>query len=279
MVSRGFYMAARFTEDTMLDMGSLNPHGRFVHLYLNGTYWGQYHVRERLVDAFLADVLGGDTEDYLNVRGNDNGPAGFIPGTPDPLHRASWDFVLAHRHSYSALKERVDLSHFIDFMLMWNYGNAEQEFRAAGPIEPGTGFKFWLGDADGYLRTSALTADHTGDGGPAGLFGALTAERHPDFMMLLADRIYRHCFHDGALTPGRNRARLDERMNEIADSLVAECARWGYRTPPPRRLFAPSSSPVARQTCLTACANAGGTPRSIRLSSVSTGVPYPTASN
>jgi hypothetical protein len=231
MVSRGFYLGARFSEDTMLDMGSLNPHGRFVHLYLNGVYWGQYHLRERLVDAFLADYLGGQTADYVNIRGNDNSSAGFIPGTPDPPHRAPWDFVLAHRRSYTALQDRIDLQHLIDFMLMWNYGNAEQEFRAAGPIDPGSGFKFWLGDGDGYLRTSALTLNRTGDGGPAGIFGALTAERHPDFMMLLADRIYRHFFHEGALTPARNEARLNERMDEIADSLVAECARWGYRTP------------------------------------------------
>lgn len=231
MESRGFYMAARFTEDTMLDMGSLNPHGRFVHLYLNGVYWGQYHLRERLVDAFLADYLGGQTADYVNVRGNDNSAAGFVPGMPDPPHRAPWDFVLANRRSYEALKHRVDLEHFIDWMLMWNYGNAEQEFRAAGSIDPGVGFKFWLGDADGYLRTSALTLNQTGDPGPGGIWGGLTGERHPDFLMLLADRIYRHFFNDGALTPARNTARLNERMAEIADSLVAECARWGYRTP------------------------------------------------
>jgi hypothetical protein len=231
MISRGFYMAARFTEDTLLDMGSLNPHGRFVHLFLNGQYWGQYHLRERLTDAFLADYLGGDSSDYVNVRGNDNVPTGFVLGTPEPPHRAPWDFVLANRGSYAALKDRVDLPHLIDFMLMWFYGDAEQEFRAAGSIEPGVGFQFWLGDADGFLRTSALNANKTGDPGPGGLFGALASQRHPDFLMLLADRIYRHFFHNGALTPARNDARLQARMDEIADSLVAECARWGYRTP------------------------------------------------
>ena len=36
MVDRGFYMSGRFVEDSMMDMGDLNPHGRFVHVYLNG---------------------------------------------------------------------------------------------------------------------------------------------------------------------------------------------------------------------------------------------------
>lgn len=231
MIDRGFYMAGRFTEDTMLDMGSLNPHGRFVNVYLNGKYWGQYHARERLTDSFLADYLGGEREDYANVRGNDNVGDSFIPGTPDPRNRAPWENLRANRSSYVASKPYLDVPHLIDFMLMWFYGDCETEYRSAGPIAPGSGFKFWIGDADGFLRTSALTSDRTSNPGPGGLFGALISEKHPDFMTLLADRIQRHFFLDGALTPARNLARLDERMLEITNSLVAECARWGVRTP------------------------------------------------
>ena len=121
--------------------------------------------------------------------------------------------------------------HLIDFMLLWNYGNCESEYRCCGPILPGTGFKFWIADADGFLRTSALGLNRTSRTGPGGLFGGLVAENHPDFKALLADRIYRHFFNQGALTPAANDARLAARMQEIHDSLLAECARWGYRTP------------------------------------------------
>ena len=41
MSRRGGYMASRFVDDTMLEMGQIAPHGRFVHVYLNGQYWGQ----------------------------------------------------------------------------------------------------------------------------------------------------------------------------------------------------------------------------------------------
>lgn len=231
MNQRGFYMANRFIEDTMLEMGSLNPHGRFVHVYINGTYWGQYNAHERLDDDFLAGYLGGSDDDYLIVRGNDNVGSGFVNGTPDPENRDSWETVRANRNSYLAVKDRLDVSHLIDFMLVWFYGNSESEFRAAGPVDPGTGFKFWLADGDGFLRTSALTLDTTTNTGPGGLFGALVTEGHPDFKILLADRIHRHFFNNGALTPSRNLARLNARMSEIQDSLIAECARWGYRTP------------------------------------------------
>jgi hypothetical protein len=104
MNERGFYMAGRFVEDTMLDMGSLNPHGRFVHLYLNGVYWGQYDCRELLEEHFLADYLGGASEDYVAVRGNDNVTDDFVLGTPDPPHLQPWEYARSVRNSYLAVK-------------------------------------------------------------------------------------------------------------------------------------------------------------------------------
>jgi hypothetical protein len=231
MVDRGFYMAARFVEDSMLDMGSLNPHGRFVHLYLNGVYWGQYDAREMLSDDFLADYLGGEQEDYVNVRGNDNVGSSFILGTPEPPNIFPWERVISLSNSYKSVRPFLDVSHLIDFMLLWIYGDCESEFRSAGPLHAGSGFKFWLADADGFLRTSANNVNKSSDIGPAGLFGSLIAEGNSDFKMLLADRIYRHYFNDGALTPSKNDARLAARLQEVSDSIITECARWGYRTP------------------------------------------------
>lgn len=228
MNSRGFYMSARFSEDTMLEMGSLNPHGRYVHLYFNGEYWGQYHARERLTDAFLADYLGGQSEDYVNIRGNDNAGSSFVPGTPDPTNREPWEFVLANKGSYERIKDWIDIPQFIDFMLMWNSGNAETEYRAAGPVVPGSGFKFWLGDADGHIRSAS---DRTGNSGPADLLGALRQEAHPEFMSLFADRAHQQLFDNGALTPERSIERLRRRLDEVENSILVESARWGYRSP------------------------------------------------
>ena len=104
MVERGFYMAGRFVEDSMLDMGSLNPHGRFVHVYLNGVYWGQYDCRELLVEHFLADYLGGAAEDYVVVRGNDNVGDDFVLGAPEPPNIQPWEQSLSLRNSYSAVR-------------------------------------------------------------------------------------------------------------------------------------------------------------------------------
>ncbi|MCE2825602.1 MAG: lamin tail domain-containing protein [Verrucomicrobium sp.] len=231
MSERGFYMAGRFVEDSMLDMGSLNPHGRFVHVYVNGAYWGQYDCRELLSERFLAVYLGGSRDDYGAVMGNDNVTDDFVIGAPEPPNLDPWERARGDRNSYERVRARLDVAHLIDFMLLWTYGDCESEFRSCGPLEPGSGFKFWIADADGFLRTSALTLNRTDREGPGGFFGALVREGHPDFRTLLADRIHRHFFNDGALTPGALDRRLDLRMREIADSLVAESARWNQRTP------------------------------------------------
>ena len=231
MAERGFYMANRFVNDSMLDMGGLNPHGRYVHVYLNGVYWGQYDVREPMVDHFMADYLGGTAEDYSVVRGNDNVGDDFSLGAPEPPVIAPWERVVSFRSSYSSVKPYLDVSHLIDFMLLWNYGDCESEYRSCGPVNAGSGFKFWLADADGFLRTSALGLNRTVRNGPGNLFSGLVGENNSDFKTLMADRIYRHFFNHGALTPAALDARLAARMQEVNDSLLAECARWNYRTP------------------------------------------------
>ena len=202
-----------------------------MHVYINGVYWGQYDCRELLVEPFMADYLGGAAEDYVVVRGNDNVSDDFVLGAPEPPNLQLWEYTRTLRNSYQGVRGSLDVPHLIDFMLLWNYGNCESEYRCCGPIAPGTGFKFWIADADGFLRTSALGLNRTVRDGPGGLFGGLVAESHPDFKTLLADRVYRHFFNQGALTPAANDARLAARMREIRDSLLAECARWGYRTP------------------------------------------------
>jgi hypothetical protein len=59
----------------------------------------------------------------------------------------------------------------------------------------------------------------------------LFAEGHSDYRTLLADRIYAALFNDGALTPARNAARLNERCDQIQRAFLAEAARWNYLSP------------------------------------------------
>ena len=48
-----------------------------------------------------------------------------------------------------------------------------------------------------------------------------------EFRVLVADRISKHLFHDGVLTPKRLTKMFDKRIAEIEPALFAEAARWG----------------------------------------------------
>ena len=60
----GSYVRNRWTNDRQLEMGQPAPRGRFVQLYLNGVYWGQYQLMERPNAAFMAGNFGGSKSDY-----------------------------------------------------------------------------------------------------------------------------------------------------------------------------------------------------------------------
>ena len=246
MVARGFYLSNRFTDDTMLDMGNVNPHGRFMHLYLNGRYWGVYHVRERWSADTLKEYLGGPKESYEAINGNWN-----VGGWADSVAPAydgdgsAWARIkslglTSSPNNYNNLVPYLDVPHYLDYMIMWMFGNAEDEYRCVGPADVGSGFKWFLNDADGFLRstgnrtgfasnTPGVFGRSAGDG-PGSLFSLLFKAGHPDFRTLLADRIHRHYFNDGAMTPAKTIPRLEARCAEMDLPFRAEAVRWNYRT-------------------------------------------------
>ncbi|MCH1509920.1 MAG: CotH kinase family protein [Akkermansiaceae bacterium] len=67
--SRGNYTRARYFSDRQIEMGHLSMRGRFVHVYLNGVYNGQYHLMERPNADFMATHQGGEEADYDIMKG------------------------------------------------------------------------------------------------------------------------------------------------------------------------------------------------------------------
>ena len=51
------YIVDEFMRRTQLALGQPSAHGTFVHLYLNGLYWGLYNLTERPDSSFAATYL------------------------------------------------------------------------------------------------------------------------------------------------------------------------------------------------------------------------------
>ena len=236
MRRRGAYLSNRFADDTLLEMGHIAPHGRFMHVYFNGHYWGQFHLRERWNDDMFASYFGGKEEDYDAINGNNTGSE-FLPGDSFDGTDDYWDEALALSKGdtpFQAVQNHIDLKSLFSFQLTWLSGQCESEFQSAGSRLRGIPFKFYFKDADGYLRPANHSLNNRG---PGNMMEAFREEDSPEFRLLLADTIHKHYFNGGAFTPERNIARLQARVDETQKSLVAEAARWNgvntsdYSTP------------------------------------------------
>ncbi|MDA0814044.1 MAG: CotH kinase family protein, partial [Verrucomicrobia bacterium] len=236
MNQRGAYMSNRYADDTLLDMGQIAPHGRFVHVYLNGEYWGQYHLRERWHAAMFARYFGGKKEDYEAINGDNSGDE-FLPGIPYDGTGELWQQArnlireggrANPKNTYNLAKTHIDIEDYVSFMIMWSSGDSESEFQAVGglsmgppPGSPlGVGFKFFLKDADGYLRNHKPgRARHNG---PLNLFSALRTEKNPEYLVQVGDIIHRYFFNGGAMTTEKNVSRLQKRIDEIKVAFLGE---------------------------------------------------------
>jgi len=225
-----------WARETLRDMGQLQGAGTFVHLYINGLYWGLYNVVERPNAAFMADHLGGSKEDYdalnsLKVLDGD---------------RQAWDAMrnlaaagLASPEAYQAIQDQyLDVDNLIDYMMVNMYGGNQDwddhNWYAGRLREPGAKWQFFSWDAERTLE-SITGMNMTGVGQdyrPSFIYAQ--ARANPEFRLRFADRIQQHMFHGGALSIEANTARFLKWVDMIDRAMVGESARWGdtRREPP-----------------------------------------------
>ena len=54
------FITESFNRENQLALGQPSTRSSWLHLYLNGQYWGLYQTQERVDNNFAADYLGGD---------------------------------------------------------------------------------------------------------------------------------------------------------------------------------------------------------------------------
>lgn len=228
--ARGTTLRDQWVRDSQIAMSGLGSHGHHVHLYVNGIYWGVYNPSERPDAAFTASYLGGAREDYdamthRGVRDGDN---------------IAWNAMralalggLSTPAQYAAIREYLDVAQFADYMILNIYGGnldwPNNNWSATRKREVGAGYRFFAWDAERTLEDPALNrVELTGSNSPAEFYAAL--RQNAEFRLLFADRVHRHFFNGGALTPSAAAARYTDRAARVLQGVFAEHARWGaYR--------------------------------------------------
>lgn len=221
----------QWCRDAQNAMGGYGPHGTYVHLYLNGLYWGLYNIGEKGDASYAAHYLGGEKEEYDAFNSDE-----LIDGNAN-----AWNTMFAiagagitNDVAYTNLSQYLNIPNFINYMLMNFYAATTDwpwhNWNAARRRAPGAGFHFFSWDAEwSFGIGNDVNTDRTGlgagDGSPGRLYAALRA--HPEFRRQFGDHAQKYLFHGGALTPGPTRERWTKRAAEIDRAIIPESARWG----------------------------------------------------
>jgi hypothetical protein len=226
-----------WVKDTMRAMGGLASHNRYVHLFINGVYWGVYDPTERPDASFGEAYLGGEKEDYDVIN-----EGAVVDGTATAYNAMIGMTDLSTIAQYDAIKTYLDMPQFIDYMLLHFFLGHEDWFRnknwyAIRPKDGSRGFLYIPWDGENVLvdpNMNKVTATDL----PSGLHPRLILNEQ--YRLDFADRVHRHFFNGGALTPAENIARWQKRAREMELPIITESARWGdyrrdvhqYQSPP-----------------------------------------------
>jgi hypothetical protein len=192
-------------KDSFQAMGWLTTHDRYVHLYLNGLYWGLYDVSERPDGAFASSYLGGKKEDYDVI--NESEVKG---GTAEAFARLQSSRSLANPARYAAVSTQLEMARFIDYLLLNYYaGNQDwgerKNWYAIRRREPAGPFQFFVWDGEHIFEDLDDDTVRRPFEDPLRIAKELMA--NAEFRLAFADRVQKHCFNGGALTPESAAAR------------------------------------------------------------------------
>ncbi|HUR47525.1 MAG TPA: chitobiase/beta-hexosaminidase C-terminal domain-containing protein [Candidatus Saccharimonadales bacterium] len=212
-------------KDSQRAMGWPAGHTRFVHLFLNGLYWGIYDFTERPDANFASAYLGGKPEDYDVIN-----EMQVKDGKMDGLNALYSVPNLSDQGQYEKLQSNLNLPEYIDYLLLHYYsGNQDigenKNWYAIRRRSPPGPFQYLVWDGEQILQN--LNDDTVTNPYETPFRIAKELKGNPEFRLAFADRVQKHFFNSGALTPAATAERWMTRAKEVDEAMIAESARWG----------------------------------------------------
>ena len=247
--------SARYTEQYTRDefgrslqraTGNVGSHGTFVHLYINGLYWGLYNPCERPDDAFSASYYGGEKEDWDSIHdlSASSGDTAAWNQMISKCRQAAYSDEAYHELQGNnpdgtpnpAYPNLLDVTNYIDYLIvnLWG-GNWDWPWKNwwAGRDRTinSTGFKFYCWDYENTmgnnLGRSPLDMNALNNNFSSAGEQHENLSRNSEYRMFFADRVHRFFFNNGILTSESLIDRYTAMANEIEMAIVTESARWG----------------------------------------------------
>lgn len=232
-------------------MGWTSVNALYVHVFLNGMYWGMYNIAERVNDQYGSDHLGGKKSDIDVVKIEEEGGNHHEAAEGD---LEAWELMVetaakaADDTYYYMLQGKdaegnddpeqealLDIDNFIDYMLINQYGgnndwDHHNWFAIRRKGEESQGFRFLCWDSELVIEgvNDNVFDKNNGNAFPTGIFNNLM--RNEKFQKRYISRAKAVLADDGLLGPKSTEEVWDSLYNNISKALYAEAARWGdYR--------------------------------------------------
>ncbi|MEZ6119269.1 MAG: lamin tail domain-containing protein [Pirellulaceae bacterium] len=219
------YIRDQFHRESQLATGNAASHGTFMHLYINGVYWGMYNPVERIDGQFAANYFGGSPDEYDVLNAGDQGEprVSVVNGSAD-----AWNEMirLAQRVNQAETQQLkteaylqlqglnpdgtrnpewesyLDTQNYIDYVISNVYGRnsdwpVRNYFMLRRRGSDSTGFKFFAWDGEFTLdRGSRRTISSVEEDGPGIIYNLL--KKSDAFLLEFSDRIQQHFSPGGA---------------------------------------------------------------------------------
>ena len=225
-------------------IGDTAVDARYVHLFINGMYWGLYNIAERVDKLFGKDHLGGKEKDIDVIKIEEDG-GNHIEASEGTLD--AWEQMLATvsevgnagaNASLAKLDTLLDVDNFINYMLITQYsGNTDWDHhnwyairRHNNDSVASEGFRFLCWDSEIIFENvyENLSGGSSKRGVPTTIFRNLL--KNNDFARRYLRRAKHLLSAEGFLGEKSVVAVWDSLYYTIDKALYAEAARWGdYR--------------------------------------------------
>jgi len=225
-----------------------SPHSKFVHVFLNGLYWGMFDLCEIPDADFMASYQNSNAQDYDAIN-----HLGIVDGDSieyvQLYHRArdvesdtvytTWGYNLVPKQEslnemYNDIRTKLDINAFIDYFLLntllvntdWGANN----WYATKKKGTGGVWQFFPWDAEFVLNNAPVYTSRVFYGldpyHPTELDKLLRPVE--EYQRTFGDRVQCHCFEeDGVLYTDNLLSTYIELENSIDKASLLELARWG----------------------------------------------------
>jgi hypothetical protein len=222
----GQFVRDQWNREAQQRMGRPAAHGMWVHLYLNGLYWGVYNPTERPDASFMASYFGSNPEDYDILKNHEEvidgtraayrellglvqrNASSFSSGYNDFTSDASYQAVQGNGADGSPdadLPDYVDVPSLIDYMIHNMYSAAQDwpgnNYIGRLRVPDGTGFHFFSWDNEhgmkGSVRENRTTPHSRDNDSPTKFHHPLT--KNSEYRLLFADHLHRAIVAEGGV--------------------------------------------------------------------------------